>query len=596
MFPQATILLHKEETSVDRHLAHLTDFWGVQCRMVHLGLVDHPAKILSAQESVRCVMISARSLAAILEDETIPSEVVAHLLEQPPFVFIYGISPRESEVNAVRHLTGGLVSNAVSFDDTDHLYQVSRFKEITEEFSGLAFGPIHRERDFGLMLNRSQTGFSEIVTIGNLPLFGLLKKQNSSMFLLACRDIVDIEAQNRGSLSAAEYFSQIAPVLMFLKYAFREHAWHNPKRCACFVIDDPLLRKSYGFLNYSRLLAEMDGRQFTSTIAFIPWNYRRTDRDVARLVRERSDRFKVCVHGCDHTAGEFATANVTELNTRIHLATQRMRTHEQLTGVPYDEVMVFPQGRFSSVSLKVLKGHNYLAAVNSSAIPEDLPGAHGLTVADLLAPAILRYGGFPLFVRRYPRKLADFAFDLFLGKPALIVEHHDYFKDGYDTIREFITRINSLSEKLQWMSLGQLIKHTCLQKTISDDTTACRTFANCQVIQNPAGISKRFVITKSEEGNVPVRRILVDGKQHPFVIEDGCLQALVNIPAAGQVEMNVEYANPHRYDMTRDAQTIGYRLKVHLRRYMSEVRDNYLCGHEKLISLAYRIKNHGLPG
>ena len=129
---------------------------------------------------------------------------------------------------------------------------------------------------------------------------------------------------------------------------------------------------------------------------------------LAKLMRERSDRFTVCVHGCDHTEAEFASMDVRELNTRIHLASQRMKAHERRTGVPYAEVMVFPQGEFSSVSLGVLKGHNYLAAVNTSIIPQDFPHAHGLTIAELLAPAISRYSSFPLFMRRYPHNLADF--------------------------------------------------------------------------------------------------------------------------------------------------------------------------------------------
>jgi len=594
MSSEATVLLHREQTSVDLHLCHLSEFWGVQCKMVHLGLVNHPGRMLSPRHNLSCVMVSARTLAAILQDETICQEVVMDLLKQTPFVLIYGITPGEGETYAVRYLTDGLVSSAVSFDSSEHLYQVSSLKqEITEEFSGLTFGPINRERDCGLVLNRPQTGLSDIVNIGNLALFALLKKQKSSLFLLACRDIADVQSQTNGSLPAHKYFSQIVPVLMFLRCAFREKTWHNPERCASFVIDDALLRQSYGFLNYSRLLAEMDSREFSSTIAFIPWNYRRTHRDVAKLVRERSDRFMVCVHGCDHTAGEFASTNVRELNDRVHLATHRMRTHEQLTGVPYDEVMVFPQGKFSSTSLGVLKGHNYLAAVNSTAIPYGLSDAHGITVADLLAPAVLKYGGFPLFMRRYPGELADFAFDLFLGKPAILVEHHDYFKDGYDRIRAFTTQINSLSQKLQWMGVGQLIKRTCLQKTISHDTIACKIFANIQVLHNPAPVPKRFLVTKSEDDNVAVHRVAMDGKPHPFIIDGGRLQLTVDIPPARTIEMKIEYASPHRLDKSRDMQTLGYHLKVYLRRHLSEVRDNYLCGHGKLISLAYRIKKTG---
>jgi hypothetical protein len=47
---------------------------------------------------------------------------------------------------------------------------------------------------------------------------------------------------------------------------------------------------------------------------------------------------------------------------------------------------------------------------------------------DLLDVAVTRYGGFPLFGRRYPRSLLPFALDLFMGKPALIAEHHEYFR------------------------------------------------------------------------------------------------------------------------------------------------------------------------
>ena len=150
-------------------------------------------------------------------------------------------------------------------------------------------------------------------------------------------------------------FHALVPPVMFLRHALRDQTWHNPRRYANFIIDDPLLRKSYGFLNYARLLEEMDTCGFATTIAFIPWNYRRTCASIARLIKARSDRFSVCIHGCDHTAGEFACTDIEQLNTQLRLATQRMRAHELSTGVPYAKVMVFPQGRFSIASLGLSK-------------------------------------------------------------------------------------------------------------------------------------------------------------------------------------------------------------------------------------------------
>jgi hypothetical protein len=56
-------------------------------------------------------------------------------------------------------------------------------------------------------------------------------------------------------------------------------------------------------------------------------------------------------------------------------------------------------------------------------------GQPALTIADLWAPAVMRYSSFPIFTRRYPWEgIENFAFDILLGKPALIVIHHDYCK------------------------------------------------------------------------------------------------------------------------------------------------------------------------
>jgi hypothetical protein len=265
-----------------------------------------------------------------------------------------------------------------------------------------------------------------------------------------------------------------------------------------------------------------------------------------------------------------------------------MRAHEQSTGLPYDEVMVFPQGKFSSIAPELLKRHHYLAAVNSSAIPIDLGEAHGLTIADFLAPVISKYGGFPLFMRRYPREIVDFAFDLFLGKPALFVEHHSYFKNGYNHIQEFLTKINSLSSYLQWTSLGELIKNTYLQRKICNDKIECKIFANSQVIYNSDFISKQYIIWKNEDGTIPIKKILVNGSKYPYSIVDHHINICVDIAPKSAIEVFIEYENTHPYQ--REQRNLTKAIKIGMRRYMSEFRDNYLSRNEVLLGLLYQVK------
>jgi len=208
-------------------------------------------------------------------------------------------------------------------------------------------------------------------------------------------------------------------------------------RHACIIIDDPLLKENYGFLNYRKLLNLMDKHNFFTTIAFIPVNYNRTDNKIAALFQERADRFSLCVHGCDHTAGEFAKTDFNYLDHKVKLATARMIEHEKKTGIPFDRVMVFPQGKFSNIAMDVLKKHNYLAAVNTEASPVD-----GHLSSDF--PFYLRY------------KLED-VIDC-VCEPIFIVIHHDYFKNGYQRLTDFVDVLNAKQKNIKWDSVGNILR------------------------------------------------------------------------------------------------------------------------------------------
>src|SRR5215467_3616674 len=213
----ANIVLYRNEAPLDLHLARLTESLGIQCSMIRLGDADGLGQSLYNLESSLCVMVSACSLAAVLQDERMSSEVIAHLFERIPFVLVYGITQDERQAYAVRYLTNGMVASVVNFDLSSYFYQVSATeREITQEFSGLTFGPINHEIDCGLVLPQYSAGFSTLVSINNLPIFGSLKKGNSCLFFLACSQIADVEAYTDGCLSAHKYFSQIVPVVMFL--------------------------------------------------------------------------------------------------------------------------------------------------------------------------------------------------------------------------------------------------------------------------------------------------------------------------------------------------------------------------------------------
>lgn len=211
---------------------------------------------------------------------------------------------------------------------------------------------------------------------------------------------------------------------------------------ATIIIDDPLLRGNYGFLNYEKLLDLMDKHNFHTSIAFIPWNYNRSHKKIVDLFKTRPDRFSLCVHGCDHTSREFGSTDMHYLDGKIKLATARMTEHERLTGVSFDRIMVFPQGVFTNEALEVLKMNGYLAAVNT-----EIP-VNGKINSD-----------FPFFRRYKPENITN-------QDPAFVVLHHEYFKNnGYETLSVFVDELNQRGAK--WDSLGNVIGHFVKSKEAS---------------------------------------------------------------------------------------------------------------------------------
>ena len=99
---------------------------------------------------------------------------------------------------------------------------------------------------------------------------------------------------------------------------------------ACLIIDDPILRPKYGFLNFERLLEKMKVHNFFTEIAFIPYNYKRSNEEIIRLFTDNTDRFAICIHGCNHMENEFGLENYQHLRNLASTALWRMEEHKRI--------------------------------------------------------------------------------------------------------------------------------------------------------------------------------------------------------------------------------------------------------------------------
>jgi hypothetical protein len=200
----------------------------------------------------------------------------------------------------------------------------------------------------------------------------------------------------------------------------------------------------------SSCLDQREGYGYHVTLAFIPWNHWRSRIKNVKMFREYADCFSICAHGCDHTRSEFRSADYEGLLRRNFVAKQRMERHRQRTGLGSEPLMVCPQEQYSLEAMR-LSLMSPVSSLEYALMPRNL------TARSLLAPTCSsRAGfvfGFPVFKRHYWSGMGAFAMALFLGKPAILVEHHEFFRNGPSAAEIFVSGLAQLRPDLKWTSL-----------------------------------------------------------------------------------------------------------------------------------------------
>jgi hypothetical protein len=250
-----------------------------------------------------------------------------------------------------------------------------------------------------------------------------------------------------------------------------------------------------------------------------------------------------------------------------------MRGLLERTGLHHDNIQVFPQGAFCSELGKALKENNFVAAVNTD--PSPLDGeSNETTIADLWSVANLRYGGFPIFTRRYMNHgIENFAFDGLLGKPCFIVGHHDLFRDHGSKLLEFLDKLKALKWELSWRTLGDAV---CRSYSVqdSDGETRVKMFAEQLILENKGDFPRRFTALKEEANIAGFKGVTVDRESCDYIYTGGCIQIAVDVPPGSKVELKCEYLEKEHYFASLES--YSYKLKVAIRRYLCEMRDTYV--------------------
>jgi hypothetical protein len=423
--------------------------------------------------------------------------------------------------------------------------------------------------------NTANTNVLSLISSASGSMFLKLQYGHVPVFVSTCAEIIDIDAELAiHNFDVREHFLTAVPVVLYIKWAFAETCWSAPETNACLVIDDPVLKARHGFVNFSELLSLMKRHKFSTNIAFIPWNWRRSRPEVARLVRENPENYSISVHGCDHTRAEFASPDRQRLYCKAQQALERMNRHESITGICHDRVMVFPQGIFSEAAMSALKHTDLIAAVNNDVICVG-PHPRAITISDMWNIAVMRYSNFPIFTRRYPWEgVENFAFDALLGKPVIIIIHHDDCSDHCRRLVDFVDRLNALQCRLTWRSLGDAVRRSCRQRKLSPGTLEVEMYATELRLENRSEQAKRFLIKRRDADPSAVEEVRDGSGPIAWNSLNGHINFEIELGSGESKMVHIKFRALAGDGCHGD--NLHYKFKAMLRRYFCEIRDNYV--------------------
>ena len=568
----ALILVEPAEMSAAGRLEKVLAVFGIASR--RLTVPEFLAAATVADEKLKFRLLGTAAvflkLTAALEEN---SAAGANWRQAVHSAFIFSGDDPTSFEKLAKQLTRDDQARLAQVDQGAHWRVSDQLPEFCQVMSGLRVTAVN-QADRALVFDAAKSNAAKIIVTEKTAALLWLEFESVPVFL-STAGIIDVDAPLAARVfDIRPHFLAAVPVVLYAKWAFAESCWKAPEVNACLVIDDPLLQPTYGYVNYAKFLSLMQRHSFSTNIAFIPWNWARSRPEVVRLFQKHPENFSLSVHGCDHTAGEFGRPEKSWLARRSTQALERMERHAAKTGIVHDRVMVLPQGVFTDDAPGVFKQSGFSAIVNSEVFTTD-PQPRPITIASFWDVAVMDYDCFPIYTRREPTEgVENFAFDILLGKPCIVLIHHDFCWDGCDRLVKAINQINALPGKINWRSLGEVVRRGFRQKVLADGGIALEMYGTELRLENHSPQLQRFMVSKRETEPALIQEILADKNPVAWKNSDGRVIFQVELgPGQSQI-INIKF---HAMDNPQPAADgIYYRFKTGLRRHLCEMRDNYV--------------------
>ncbi|MEO8285678.1 MAG: CARDB domain-containing protein [Chloroflexota bacterium] len=568
----------------------LVKFYGVTLATIDLSKTELTDSLLHDEAGAyyRAVFVTANNLSPDLTTSEL--NVLKAAMERGGTNVMIGQLHLENSP-AVQTLTAGEIKGSSRSRGAKIAYHVSSaWPEITRELSGIDVSSKNTQPVYALTIAPHTPSIETLIdgsddSGGAFATFALYKSGQGALFVSGDNpDPVLSDSPLASNLYAvnqpshvyqADRFSQIAPVMMFLRYALGDEVWHQDHNYANFTLDDPPLNQTK--FNYAGIEKEAEIHNFHFTLAMPPVFYTRTEEIAVKAFLDHPDRMSVVQHGNTHDGYEFYRYVTDAADQRpaepkemqeasIVEGLTRMEAFTRITGIPFAQTMIFPENIAPAETLTLLKEYNYQATINSQDFPLD--GQRTANWDSYMYPAELSYNNLALFGRSAPKN-EPYPFTLFLGQPVLLYAHKDFFNPGINSFSPVADYINGLKANVEWKSLDYIMKHLYMEKSNDDGVIDVRFYTNEVIITNEKKGVQTYRIQREETQIVPMASVTIDGTPVDYDDKDGKLIVQTTIAPGASKDVQIHYAPPDRdfsltnADISYDAKNGVVSAKVH---------------------------------
>jgi hypothetical protein len=291
----------------------------------------------------------------------------------------------------------------------------------------------------------------------------------------------------------------LVALIHFLRSVSQSHAFSQPPLRATFLFDDPNLRwRTYGFIDYERLLDGARANGYHASMAMVPLDGRLQHRATVDLFRRNPEHLSLVFHGNNHVGQELMRAD--DGPAALALAAQAMRRAERFEsryGLAMDRVMTPPHGMCSASVARALGevGFDGICAIHPLPWAERPPASRPLAG---LEPAEFASDCAVIPRLHFDSSDADIGLRAFLGHPLVFYGHHEDLSGGLGRLTEIAARVRRLGEP-RWCSLGEIAASNYGTRR-DGDVLRVRPYANRLRVRRPEGI-RELVVERPRGGD-----------------------------------------------------------------------------------------------